>query len=351
MFYIHHTSCISAQQTFIDIDLTKINSPVDKKFKVIEPSHKEIPASVLRRMGKAVRIGIGTAIPLIHKVPELKGIVIGTANGGMEDCIKFLNQIIQYGEGTLTPTNFVQSTANNIASQTGLMSANIGYNITHVHRGLAFENAMIDIEMLVTENPGFNFLLGGVDEISSYNYNIAFLEGLYKAEEVVPGNLYTLGNPGSIAGEGGAMFIVNGRKEGSVSQMKALKTLHTTDVNEVSKQFADFIEQQLPLNEKTDLFLSGENGDCRYEEFYNACEQVLKSPVARYKHFTGEFPTASAVSLWLSNYIFQTQSVPGHMLKSGNVPEIINNILIYNNYKGYQHSFMFITNRHITINN
>ena len=134
MFYIHHTTCISPQKTFIDVDLNQLNEQVDKKLKVVEPSYKEIPVSVLRRMGKAVRIGIGAALPLIQKTNDIKGIVIGTANGGMEDCIKFLNQIIQYEEGTLTPTNFVQSTANNIASQVALFSSNKEYNITHVHR-------------------------------------------------------------------------------------------------------------------------------------------------------------------------------------------------------------------------
>ena len=67
----------------------------------------------------------------------------------MEDCIKFLNQIIDYEEGLLTPGNFVQSTPNAIAAQLGLMTANKGYNITHVHRGLSFENALLDTILML----------------------------------------------------------------------------------------------------------------------------------------------------------------------------------------------------------
>jgi hypothetical protein len=43
--------------------------------------------------------------------------IIATANGGMEDCVKFLNQIIEYNEGLLTPANFVQSTSNAAAAR------------------------------------------------------------------------------------------------------------------------------------------------------------------------------------------------------------------------------------------
>ena len=100
--------------------------------------------NILRRMGKAVRIGVGAALPLLDGSSNPDGILIGSANGGMEDCIKFLNQVMEYDEGRLTPTNFVQSTPNAIAAQIGLATLNKGYNITHVHRGLAFENALLD---------------------------------------------------------------------------------------------------------------------------------------------------------------------------------------------------------------
>src|SRR4051794_27018158 len=107
MFYIHQTRCISPQQMFLNVNIELLNPSVENKLKVVEPAYEGIPFSILRRMGKAVRIGVGAAMPLIQNTPGLNGIVIGTANGGMEDCIKFLNQIIEYNEGTLTPTNFV----------------------------------------------------------------------------------------------------------------------------------------------------------------------------------------------------------------------------------------------------
>ncbi|MES2732797.1 MAG: beta-ketoacyl synthase chain length factor [Bacteroidota bacterium] len=162
----------------MDEDIEQLKPSVDNKLFAIEPLYENIPPGLLRRMGKAVRMGVGAALPLTLQAPNLAGIVIGTSNGGMEDCIKFLNQIIDYEEGRLTPTNFVQSTTNAIASQIGLLSTNKGYNVTHVHRGVAFENAMLDITMLIKENPSYSYLLGGLDEISSFNYNIDFCHSI-----------------------------------------------------------------------------------------------------------------------------------------------------------------------------
>jgi Beta-ketoacyl synthase, N-terminal domain len=275
MFYIHHISCISPQQTFsdIDIDIENINVPVENKLSVIEPSYKGIPLSILRRMGKAVRIGVGAALPVIKQKPD--GIVIGTSNGGMEDCIKFLNQIIEYDEGMLTPTNFVQSTTNAVAGQIGLLTSNKGYNCTHVHRGLCFENAIIDVDMLLKENKSNNYLLGGVDEISTYNHNIEFLGGWYKKEKISGSDLYNLNSPGTIAGEGAAMFLANNAQTNAASQLQAVRMLHSEDENMIAEELKKFIQQNIHDEEKIDLFLSGENGDNRLLKYYAACEDII----------------------------------------------------------------------------
>src|SRR6185436_11909846 len=106
--FIHKSICISPQHTFPEVNIEDIVSSADNKLTVIEPKYENIPLNTLRRMGKAVRMGVGAAMNLIKEYPYLNGIIIGTSNGGMEDCIKFLNQVFDYNEGTLTPKNFVQ---------------------------------------------------------------------------------------------------------------------------------------------------------------------------------------------------------------------------------------------------
>jgi len=218
MFYIRQSSCISPQQSFGEKDINVLAEPADNKLKAIEPSYDSIPPALSRRMGTAIRLGIGAALPMLKNSEPVNGIIIGTSKGGMEDSIKFLNQIVQYEEGVLAPGNFVQSTTNAIAGQLGLLTHNNGYNITHTQRGLSFEMALIDAAMRLKEFPGHRYLLGGVDEISSFNHNLERLDGAYKSDPVDSRNFYTLDTPGSVAGEGAAMFLVDNDAAGAIAE-------------------------------------------------------------------------------------------------------------------------------------
>jgi Beta-ketoacyl synthase, N-terminal domain len=345
MFYIHQTSCISPQQTFRDVDLNILHEASDKKLLAIEPSYEGIPPGVLRRMGKAVRMGAGAAMPLLQNNPKPDGIIIGTANGGKEDCVKFLNQIIEYNEGLLTPINFVQSTPNAVAAQIALLTNNHGYNISHLHLGLAFEFAMIDADMMLSENPLNSYLLGAVDDISIYNYNFEDKKGWYKKEDFSNKALYETNSSGSIAGESAAMFLVNGNETGAVAKLLAVDTLHNDDESIMKEKLQDFIKKYLPTGEKIDLLVTGENGNSRLLKYYSACESVMTDDVtiARFKHMSGEYATATAMGLWLSCHILQKQSIPDHMIKRDAAKAGFKNVLVYNNYKEIQHSFILVS--------
>jgi len=354
MLYVHQTYCVSPQQNLLQEDIELINEPADKKLLAIEPSYDQIPPGVLRRMGKALRMGIGAALPLISQVtgnnPDaaVHGIIIGSANAGMDDCVKFLNQIIQYDEGQLTPGSFVQSTSNVIAGQLGMITKNKGYNITHIHLGLAFENALIDAMMQLHANPAHNYLLGGVDEISPYHYNIETLAGSYKHEDISNRLLYKTDSPGTVVGEGAAMFVVNANASSALAKVVAVNTVHSTDIQLVKAQLKTFLEKYLPAGEEVSLFLSGENGDNRTLSFYTACEALLDedTAIARYKHMSGDYATAAAIGLWYACEILQAQHIPLQMLKKNTYKNAYRHILLYNNFKGLQHSFVLVAQPH-----
>jgi hypothetical protein len=340
--YIHQHTCISPQQTNGLIQLEEISISADGKLLAKEPVLEGVPPAMLRRMSKAVRMGIGTGLPLL-KNNVADGIIIGTANGGMEDCIIFLNQIVDYEEGLLAPAAFVQSTPNAIAGQLSLITKNRGYNATHVHNGLAFENALLDAQMLISGHSHKSYLVGGVDEISSYNYNIDCLAGWYSKIKTNK-HLYTDKTPATIAGEGAAMFIVNGSPVNALAQIKAVSLFHSTDPGTVVGRFKDFIAEWAPVADNT-IFLSGENGDLRQTPLYESCEEVFGSaiPVARFKHVTGEYPTASSFALWLACYALKEQNLPPHFYKNEHNLSEVDRIIIYNQYQGMQHSFIFVT--------
>jgi Beta-ketoacyl synthase, N-terminal domain len=338
MLYIHHTTCISPQPGLL---ADAFAGPVNGVYRAIEPDYAGIPAGVLRRMSKAVRLGVGAVLPLLQQ-GEPDGILTGTGNGGMEESVKFLRQIIEYREGLLTPGHFVQSIPNAIASQIGLLRNLRGYNSTYVHRGLGFEHALIDAAMLIRENTASRYLVGGVDECSGYHYQIELADGWYKRWVRPELSLYDYDSPGSIAGEGAALFLVSGNPAHALAAVRGIVTLHSTDKQVVDSRLRSFLAQYLPAGKSLGLFLSGENGDNRALPFYNACEKVLDPtvPVARFKHLCGEYPTASAFALWLTLQL--TPTLPGHMIKKAGNTAGWQYMLIYNNHKLTQHSFILL---------
>ena len=340
MLFIHDTSCISPQMSFGEADILHLQPDADGRLLAKEPEYKGIPPGVLRRMGKAVRMGVGAAIPLLQRAGIPEGIIIGTAIGGMEDCIKFLNQIIEYDEGILTPGNFVQSTTNAVTAQIGLINKNHGYNITHVHRGLAFEMALLDTMMMAREKPASWWLTGAVDEISSYNYNIERLGGWYKSVVVKNEGLYDSGTAGTLAGEGAAMFLLSGQKENAIAVVRNVETIHTDDVNVVNERWNKFSYEN-----PAELIVSGENGDIRFISYYlNARKSAEQgADIIRFKHLSGEYPTAAAFALWLSCLIIKGQPVPDSLYVFPRKKKSYKSITIYNNYKGQQHSFINIS--------
>jgi hypothetical protein len=344
MLYIHRTACISPQLSFGHVNLDKLMPSVNNRLVAIEPTYNGIPQGQLRRMSKGVRMGIGASLSVTAGSPAPAGIIIGTGNGGMEDSIEFLNQLVAYDEGMLTPGHFVQSTANAVASQISMASQNHGYNCTHVHRGLAFENALQDAILYAGENRGRTVLLGAVDEISEHHYNIERLEGSYREGPVSNSNLYANLSPGTIAGEGAVIFMVNGLPDNALARIDALYMMHSPDPGRLQNLVAEIL--QSPAGRETDLVISGENGDQRLEElnqiFFSELPEGM--PIARYKHMCGDYPTASAMGCWLACQILMTQRVPAHMFRCASKNrQSYRKVLLYNGYKGKQHSLILIS--------
>lgn len=332
MLYIHHTTCISPQPAdlFAGGGSDGLRGPTaDGIYRVVEPAYPGIPPGTLRRMSKAVRLGVGAAIPLIRQ-EHIDGILIGTGNGGMEESVKFLRQIVEYAEGMLAPGHFVQSIPNAIASQIGLSGHNRGYNSTYVHRGLGFEHALIDAAMLIRENRGTRYLVGGIDELSGYHHRIEAADGWYKTR-LQPGlSLYDYDSPGSIAGEGAALFLVSGEPANALAEVRGIETFHGNDASVVATRLREFLQRHL-AGGQPGLFVSGENGDNRALPFYQACQAVLDPavPLIRYKHLCGEYPSASAFAVWLALQLVPNETLPA-------------SILFYNNHKLSQHSFILL---------
>jgi hypothetical protein len=244
---------------------------------------------------------------------------------------------------SIRSVNTKKAAYNAIAGMLSLITANKGYNTTYVHRGIAFENVVLDAAMLLLENPDNTYIIGGVDEISEHNHQIVSLGGWYKREAVLNSDLYNSNTNGTLPGEGAAMFIVNNRSENAVAKLSAMKMVSSADEKYVQEQLQLFLRNNLKDGEQIDILLLGENGDQRLQKYYDACESVMtqQTTIARYKHAFGEFQTVSAAALWLACHMFQTQKLPSHFVKKQGAKSY-KRILICNNYQGLQHGFLLV---------
>ncbi|MEN8119819.1 MAG: beta-ketoacyl synthase chain length factor [Bacteroidota bacterium] len=344
--FVKDMSCISPQRT-IDKDFfeKEVISYTGNKYLSIEPEYTDlIPFGLLRRMGRAIRIGIGAGMPLLKKNPEVDGIIIGTADAGLEDSIKFLNQILKYDEGNLTPTNFIQSTPNSIAGNLAIMSQNNKYNITHVHKGQAFENSLLDAMLLLEEGDVGSVLVGNIEGISDYNYNIDNLAGLYKKEELSSETLLHSNTKGTVCGEGSAMFIVGSEPGSSKVRINDIDQISYPSQSDVVEKIKYFLNRNNLSLSDIDALVLGLNGDSETDGFYHHVIKELfpKTGIFSFKNIVGEYPTSSAFATWLSAQILNKNKAPKATIYKSTKAEI-NNILIYNHYQGIQHGLILMS--------
>ncbi|UXP32538.1 beta-ketoacyl synthase chain length factor [Reichenbachiella agarivorans] len=344
--YIKAAIAFSPQYSFDDsFSAKEIEQHQGNKYFAVEPNYGDmIPRSLLRRMNKAVRMGVGAGLMTLKGQPPLDGIILGTANGGIDDSFKFLQQILEYEEGTLTPTNFVQSTPNSVAGSLALMSENIGYNITHVNYGLAFEVALLDAMMLFEEKKAKLLLVGAFEEISDHNYNMDLQAGWFKTGESASADLLDSHTDGTVKGEGSAMFVMDNDPKDAMAHILSIDQISFATKEEVSAKIQAVLTEHGVKSKEVALLL-GMNGDQRTDDWYSdlMMGEFTDNTVYTFKNLVGEYPTATGFALWLSTQIFAQAKLPMEMIRKGHHTEP-KHLLIYNHYKAKQHSLILLRN-------
>lgn len=348
--YITDLKAISPQLTFENELLEgKKTDHEGTIFGVIEPDYMElIPKGLLRRMGKAVRMGVGAGLPLINAHKDIDGIVMGTANGGLEDCIKFLNQIVEYEEGVLTPTNFVQSTPNAVAGQLALMGTNRGYNATYTNGGLAFENALLDALLLMEDGATKKILLGGLEEISEYNYNIDWQGEKYKEQHVTDAELLDSNTPGTVCGEGASMFILEKEATSYYALIEDVAQITYPTSDDLETCLNRMLERNGLNASDIDTVMLGYNGDSDHQFWYDLIAQTVlpQTNVLTFKNLTGDYRTCSAFALWLSAHILNdNQKMLPFIMKRKIHNKKASRILIYNHFDAVRHGFILLSSK------
>lgn len=289
--FIEKYRSISCLDSFKGLILT---SELNRQELAIEPDYKEIiPTNMLRRMNKAQRLAVGCALGIeLEAKPD--GIIVGSGIGCFSNSITFTKHYLKKATGALSPTAFIQSTDNTIAGQIAVITGNHGYNNTYIHKGVAFENALVDACLLINEGKD-KVLVGGVDEKLKE----------YSEHDKLP------------LGEGASFFLLS--KDGNKAKVKidfswVLNETPDTAFNAIQKEL---IIRNLPL---PDIVLHGQSFNVNSGMDYSE----LAKQTFEFTSLSGVYFTNSAFALQLGCEILEYPELANQLKLEGNRILIIN---------------------------
>ncbi|MDO3625729.1 beta-ketoacyl synthase N-terminal-like domain-containing protein [Mucilaginibacter sp. BT774] len=346
--YIRSAACISPQKTFrSEVFLDNIVEYNGTRLRTIEPDYKEfIDPKLIRRMSHIIKMGVATAKDCLNQagieMPE--AIITGTAFGCMEDTVTFLTRMVEQNEELLPPTAFIQSTHNTVAAQVALMLKCHGYNNTFVHKGISFESALIDANMLLREQEAHNILVGGTEEMVDTSFKVLTRLGLYRRQPTSNLHLLSSEAKGTMGGEGAAFFLLSDKaSDDNLAELSSVKTLYNT--SDVEAGITKFLAENELKAEDIDLVITGKNGDVRNDAIYKQLASSIfqNAGIANYKHLCGEYATSSSFALWLAANVVKKGIIPQTVAEPRVNSRPLKKVLIYNHYLYKYHSLMIVS--------
>ncbi|PHS67651.1 MAG: 3-oxoacyl-ACP synthase [Flavobacterium sp.] len=347
-YFINGIGNVSAQETtdsekrlqdFEELkeNLVSLQKPDFKKY--IQPS-------MIRRMSVGVKMGVvASSIALQEagiEIPE--AIITGSGMGCLRDSEKFLKNIVDNDEQFLTPTAFIQSTHNTVGAQIALGLGCKNYNVTYVHDATSFETSLTDAMMMMDEGDK-NVLVGGVDEIGPYTASLHDLIGHVKPEESLIEGILNSKTKGAVYSEGTQFFVLEDYKnEKSYAQLVDVFTYNELPETEIETTLEQFLKNNNLLFLDLDLVVLGNNGDVEFDSIYNNLQEGILKNTSQiyYKHLSGEYNTASAFGMWTACKLIKEQEIPENLRLNSVEVNSIKNVLLYNQYRGKNHSFVLL---------
>ncbi|WP_158524894.1 beta-ketoacyl synthase chain length factor [Mesonia sp. K7] len=289
-----------------------------------------IKGAALRRMSPSVKMSAVAAQQVISQAnhKNLNGVIVGTGMGCKADSDAFLEKLLE-DETLLSPTKFIQSTHNTVAGQLAILLDCKAYNMTFVQNSLSLESALIDAQLELASSEEKNILVGGVDELSpKTEEHLQFLH---------PESTFNFG-------EGAHFFMVANQKYNeSVAQIKSIELVSELKAENLQTKINEILERnKLQINDIDAVILGI---DQYLDNYYGILQETFhNSAVYTYKNKIGEFYTTNGFALWLACYGFKNQQIPTEFLYGKTVGKRLNNVLIYNQNNGKEHSFILVQN-------
>ena len=311
-----------------------------------QPSYKELIApNMIRRMSKGIKMGIFAAQQALDEagVKELDAVITGTGLGCLEDSEKFLKNVLDNDEEFLTPTSFIQSTHNTVGAQIALRLGCRAYNFTYVNGAVSFESGLLDSLQQLEAEDAECILVGGIDEISGHTFTLKQLIGEAKSDDVHE-SIRESRSIGVNYGEGGTFFVLSGSKTpDSYAEVVDVHFQNRLDLEELEAFVINFLRKNKVSRSDISTLLIGNSGDVQYDHYFDCFGQLFEDCTQLYyKHLYGHSDIASAFGVATAAYVLKEQVIPENIVWKAGKQMPLNYVLLYNQYKGKDHSLVLL---------
>ena len=272
-----------------------------------------LPPHMVRRLKRLPRMTLSLALAA-HQDSALEGkpsaVYMGTGWGALSETYDFLSRLTDSKEQFPSPTDFVGSVHNAPAGQAAILLGATRANITTSGGDYSFEQALLAADILMAEGDESCLVLG-VDE----------------GHQVLSPLLDSSIASGTFLADGGGAFCLSRKREGA--QCLARIPFYQSSTTEgCVNSLIDALGGAQTGKDKYALLLAGipaavrEEGERQLAHFME--QSGIRVPVIRYREFTGEFASASAVASVMAVSFLASGEVPGSLV-TGEVLALENN--------------------------
>lgn len=298
---IHGYSCLTGAGG-TDATISRINNgtPV-AGMTGLDTISENLQPRLVRRLKRLPRMALSLSVKAYENTGlddhKPGSVFMGTGWGALSETHDFLTRLIDSNEQFTSPTDFVGSVHNGPASQVAILFSATGANITTSGGDYSFEQALLATELMFDDSADPALIIGAD-------------EGHDKFSPLFDPSIL----PGSLLADGGGAFCVNRKKEGAKSCI-SIPFYQSSKADNAVAALIDALGGIKKIQDSCAVVLAGipaamhSEGEQQLEQFVELTK--LSAPVIRYREFTGEFASASAVAAALAVSFLEAGGVPG----------------------------------------
>jgi len=269
--------------------------------KAVNPAFREyIAPNEARRMGNIMKRAIVTSLKVLKEtgINYPDAIITGTSIGSLNYTEKFLDDLVENGEESLSPTYFMQTTHNTVSSTISIYTATHSYNTTYSHGGISFELALKDAWMQFNLGQISNALVGGHDEMVESYYELLRKTGYVGVEGMVPCSECAM-----------SMMLNKHVSPDNLCELAGVSVFRIKSVQNIRKQLEALVENANIKVETIQTVMTGVNGNPENDRLYQPMLDELfpQAEHLQYKQLFGENYTVSALGLYAAAHLMKKQ--------------------------------------------